>query len=395
MPGSKDIEAREPTAEELLVLDLLYGELDGDAAERAQARVSEQPERQGELDGFRSVRSLMRELPDEDPPQAVSARLLHAAAEAAPSRGKAATAAAAAGSGGILAKLFGLFRPLVASPALAAATTLVLVAGIAGALYVSGGFRATEPKQEAATPASDQLQPTTAPEATAAAPGPATETPVVGGESEEPNAPAANEVGRAARLDEGEVDLTPKAEPAPATKADKAKPKSPAAHTRSSSSSTRGHGTTATGSFGGARYQNDGKAEATKASSDEAARGPGGVKGQAADTPMIDAEDVDQGAASPAQVPQAPPPPPAERKPTSTKKKAPARQKPTDKSAEKSTLVVVEDLHAKAVQAAKDGECEAVRSLGQRIRSLDSSYYSKVFATDKRLAACRPAPAKK
>lgn len=378
------------------MLDLLYGELDGDDAERAQARVSEQPERADELDGFASVRALMRELPDEDPPQAVSARLLHAAAEAAPSKGSAGTAAAAAGGGGILAKLFGVFRPLVASPALAAVTMLVLVAGIAGALYVSGGFHATEPKEEAA-PMREQLQPTTPASPDVAAPPAATESPAVGGESDDdPNA-----VGRNARLDEGEVDLAPMAEPeAPAeAKDDKVQTRKPAAHRRASSSSstsTRGHGTTATGSMGGANYEETGKAEATKASSSGAARGPGGVKGTAADTPMIDAEDYDQGAAAPAPAQQMPPPPPAEPEPKPTsksKKKAPAKQKPTDKSAEKS--VMVQDLYNRAVQAAKDGECEAVRSLGARIRSLDSTYYAKVFATDKRLAACRTAPAKK
>ncbi len=398
MAESKDIEAREPTAEELLVLDLLYGELDGDAAERAQARVSAQPERVDELDGFRSVRALLRELPDEDPPQAVSARLLHAAAEAAPSRGSAATAAAAAGGGGILAKLFGLFRPLVASPALAAVTMLVLVAGIAGALYVSGGFRATEPSEKALAPMNEQLQPTTPDEATSAEPPAATESPVVGGESDnDPNAAAGDQVGRGARLDEGEIDLVPKAAPEPAEEAkdQKVQTRTPAAH-RSSSSSTRAQGTTATGSMGGGSYGAAGKADSTKASSDGAARGPGGVKGSASDSPMIDAEDYDQGAAAPAQMPQAPPPPPAEAKPApTTKKKAPARekQKPADKSAEKS--VMVQDLFARAVQAAKDGECEAVRSLGERIRSLDATYYAKVFATDKRLAACRAAPAKK
>ncbi len=397
MPGSKDIE-REPTAEELLVLDLLYGEVNGDEAARASRRIEAEPDRADELAGFRNVRALLRELPDEEPPQAVSARLLHAAAEAAPAKGTTAAATAAAAGGGFLAKIFGVFRPLVASPGLAAATMLVLVAGIAGALYVSGGFRASEPKLAD----HEQLSPTTPAGTATASPQGATVEETVGGEAlNDPNAAAPAETGRSARLDEGELDLTPEAEPAkpaPRTKADKPKDSAPARTRATSSSTTRraAHGATKSGSYGaGDRYApagGAGKAEATMPSTGKTARGPSGVKGNAADTPMIDAEDVDQASPAPAQQPAAPPPPAAdEKKPVSKKKQSTSAAK-----AEKtSSRVVLDDLHAKAVQAAKDGECDAVRSLGQRIRAVNATYYTKVFVADKRLTACRTAPAKK
>jgi hypothetical protein len=45
--------------------------------------------------------------------------------------------------------------------------------------------------------------------------------------------------------------------------------------------------------------------------------------------------------------------------------------------------------HQKAIRAAKDNECDAVQEIGRKIRNLDSRYYDTVYLRDKRLYDCR------
>lgn len=116
-----------------LLLGLLYGELDDDDAARAERRVCDDSELAHELEGWEQIRSLMRELPQEEPPDAISVKLMHAAAEASKGRG-----ADREAHGGVWGWFKNLFAPVMMYPGLAAATSLVLVAGITGAVYLSG-----------------------------------------------------------------------------------------------------------------------------------------------------------------------------------------------------------------------------------------------------------------
>lgn len=106
------------------MMEFLYRELEAPRAQAFQAHVEACQRCQAELGDLELTRRTLRSLPDAEPPPRVSARLLHEAAQRAVS-GK---------RGGILGRLFGAFTPLGMHPALAAALSLVLVAGVAGVL---------------------------------------------------------------------------------------------------------------------------------------------------------------------------------------------------------------------------------------------------------------------
>jgi hypothetical protein len=155
MSHSKDIDqraepAQAPEAGDLALVDLLYGELDAGARQRAEQRVREDDALAGELEALTRIRSILRELPDEEPPEAISTKLLHAAAAAAAAN----RAADDEEQTSLWARLRRLFMPLMMHPGLAAAASLVLVGGVAGALYLSGGLKmAAVSHERAAAPA--------------------------------------------------------------------------------------------------------------------------------------------------------------------------------------------------------------------------------------------------
>lgn len=129
-----------------LLIGALYGELDGDERARLDAHLASHPQDRSALDGLRATRAMLRDadvaayLGAAEPAPAISARLLQEAARRAPAR---------AAGGGFGAWLSSLFRPFVASPALSAATALVLVGGAAGLMYARGSFNSAEPRAEA------------------------------------------------------------------------------------------------------------------------------------------------------------------------------------------------------------------------------------------------------
>lgn len=129
-----------------LLMDWLYEESDrqsGHGTEEVAAH-------EGELDSYRRIRESFRELPDEEPPPALTAILLHEAARRAPAgRARAVTASPADEERGLFSWLGRLFGSMVAHPAATAAATLVLVAGVAGSLYVRGQ-QASEPRADSA-----------------------------------------------------------------------------------------------------------------------------------------------------------------------------------------------------------------------------------------------------
>ncbi|ACY19345.1 hypothetical protein [Haliangium ochraceum] len=150
-----DTQAAEPAEDALLLVDLLYGELDDAARERAEARLREDEGLAEEYAGLSSVRALMRDLPDEEPPDALTAKILHAAASqhaSAPVRA-ATREGADEESPSLWARIQQLFMPLVMNPGLAAAASVALIAGATGLLYVSGNLA---PKHEMVTAASDE-----------------------------------------------------------------------------------------------------------------------------------------------------------------------------------------------------------------------------------------------
>lgn len=142
-PGDMD-ENVDTAREHALVLELLYGELDDTQVGDAERTVAADDALAAELEAFGQVRGLMRQLPDEDPPQAISAKLMHAAAEQAP----AATGPRVEPGGGFVAWVKKFFMPLAMHPAATAIATMVLVVGVAGALYVTGNWKVSEPTAE-------------------------------------------------------------------------------------------------------------------------------------------------------------------------------------------------------------------------------------------------------
>jgi hypothetical protein len=136
MSQPKDINEREPeSGKEFMLVDLLYGELD----QTGEGQVTPEAAGDDELEALRELRGLFRELPEEEPPAAITAKLLHAASLHASS------ASGDEEKRGLWAWLMSLVQPIAMYPGLAAATTLVLVAGVAGSFYLSGRTQLAEP----------------------------------------------------------------------------------------------------------------------------------------------------------------------------------------------------------------------------------------------------------
>jgi anti-sigma factor RsiW len=127
-----------------LMIGALYGELDAAESARLDAHLSKHPEDRAALDGLTRTRAALREqldaLPVAEPPQAVSALLLQAAARQAPARRGAAEA-----SPSLWSRFLTWMRPLTMNPALAGAAAILLVGGTVTALYVRGGGSPHEP----------------------------------------------------------------------------------------------------------------------------------------------------------------------------------------------------------------------------------------------------------
>jgi hypothetical protein len=118
-----------------LMMDWLYEELEPARHQEVSQHIDGCTRCAAELSGFQRARSAFRELATDEPSAAVSAILLHEAARRAPARAR----AAAAGEGGLAGWLGNLFGAMFAHPGLAAAASLVLVAGVAGTLYLRKG----------------------------------------------------------------------------------------------------------------------------------------------------------------------------------------------------------------------------------------------------------------
>ena len=151
-----------------LMMDWLYQELDESSSARVAEHVQGCARCASEASALQRTREAFRELSPVEPPVAVSAILLHEAARRAPA---VASAPARGSEEGFWGRVRSWFRPIAMHPAAAAIATLVLVAGVAGTLYVRHGDEMTD------TP--DLRQPAAASEPVGASESPKREDPAV------------------------------------------------------------------------------------------------------------------------------------------------------------------------------------------------------------------------
>lgn len=127
-----------------LVVDWLYDELDPAEAARITRHVDGCAACWQTAESLVQVRALFRAMPEEEPPGAISARVLREAAAHAASRQE-------RGLGQLVsAWITGAFGRAFAHPAAAAVASLVLVAGVAGALFARGQLEMAAPRHESA-----------------------------------------------------------------------------------------------------------------------------------------------------------------------------------------------------------------------------------------------------
>jgi hypothetical protein len=351
------------------LLELLYGELPEVDAVRTEEEVAGDAELVTALADFRSVRSLFADLPQEDPPPAVSAKVLAAAAEAA-----APIAAARSASDeprGFFVWLGNLFRPLAYHPGLAAVATLVVVGGVAGALYVTGKDKMARPGASSEQPAQSAVADKRAP---AASPDPSG---ALMGKGKDDDAPARElkAAEESAAAEDNEVDSNaPVPQKARATRRQRVKTEKP----RPKPDSARGFlddGVEATGKsvFGG---DSDRRRDKTR---DSRQAGPSGGATSSG------------GKKSPVTTPTTkPPPPPADPAPepvTAADSSVSEAQGESADSSKKSNEA--KSLHKQALFRAKKGDCSTVVKLGARIRKIDSYFYDTVHLRDSSVQRCR------
>ncbi|HEU5059383.1 MAG TPA: anti-sigma factor [Kofleriaceae bacterium] len=135
-----------------LMMDWLYQELDESSSKRIAEHVEGCPRCSAEASALQRTRAAFRDLSPVEPPSALSAILLHEAARRAPAVAVAAPRAADSGVG-FWARLRAWFRPIALHPAAAAVATLVLIAGVAGTLYVRHGDEMTDTRDLVSPPA--------------------------------------------------------------------------------------------------------------------------------------------------------------------------------------------------------------------------------------------------
>jgi hypothetical protein len=383
---------RDETGEaDRLLVELLYGELDGDAADQGRARVEADPARRGELEAYGRVRSLLRELPEEEPSPAISAQLLHAAAHAV--KGKAAPAEKV----GLWARLRDWLAPIALHPGMAAVATLVLVGGVAGTLYLRGQSRVAEPMLRSSTePRGNALQapaepaaaaPASVPETAAAPPTPS--MPALEGRPGDSSGGVASGKSDSSRLAEPEERSRPRGDElqkAPARRAkDAEKAKIDVGSAPGADVFDDGEGGGGRGAKGdkvggsGVAVRGTARGSIDVTTEEPAAREYENAPAGGAPAPAV---------AAPAAEPSPPPPP----RPQATPKPAEtAADKPPANLARAQAL----DLTKKATALARSGDCRTALRLAPDVRRLDSNVYDSVYLRDPAITTCRTAPARK
>jgi hypothetical protein len=123
---------------DLLLVDWLYDELEPAEAVRFTRHIEGCDACGHVAESLLQVRTLMRALPEEQPSAGLSARILRQAVELAPANRQ---------RRGLWAWLAGSLELAWAHPAAAALATLMLVAGVAGALFARGQLEMASPAQ--------------------------------------------------------------------------------------------------------------------------------------------------------------------------------------------------------------------------------------------------------
>jgi hypothetical protein len=373
---------RQPSPEELRLLDLLYGELEGEEEAAALREVEGDADRAGEMAAFSRVRSLLRDLPEEEPPAAISAQLLHAAAKAAPAPRPADERP------GLWTKLKGWFSPVLMHPAISAAAMFVVVVGVAGALYMTGNFDKAEPRaRSAATPPPAAERDDRARFQDEAPPAGAAQ--IAPGSLDLPTTPSGDDIA----VDGKDV----AGEPLAGNGDGEATEKQTKPARRGAGGGTKG------GLIVADPKPDPAKNDKKKLELDNNAPAPVAeppadpapvTTGSSGDRDMIENEEppAEQSKApaptkkpptnKPAPQPSAPPPAPP-----------PQSQPPPDDARANYNRAV--ELHKRALQAARDGECDAIADIGKTVRNLDLNYYNTKYRNDARLTGCQKPPAPK
>ena len=341
------------------LVDLLYGELPPDEERAVRARVAGDPALMGKLSEMERVRELMRGVADAEPPPHISAQLLAHAAQVT-ARGSRAQDA----QPGFWTRVRSWMQPLIAHPGLAAATSLLVVAGVASVLLMRQGDDLTRAKRSAEPPPAEPTESEAEESAPALEPGAPAE------QAEAGEGYAGGEgAGVATGGDQGGAAPGPADAPAPAVSGD--------ARRRSSSRRERQRRSTDKNASRDDAVDvglEDGRVLGLTEQDRDQARGA-----KASEKPRPSDESGDAESEAPAG--QASPPP----APTSPPASSPSSSEPAP---EPKQAAAPSELHERAVKAAANRRCLEVQSLGQAIRRADPAYHEKVFRGDKRLAVC-------
>lgn len=127
-----------------MMIDWLYDELDESMSAQFDQHLADCARCRRELESLQHTREAVRELPELEPPAGLTAILLHEAAKRAPAK-RAVALASEDERPGFFAWLAGWLAPVTRHPAAAAIATLVLVAGVAGSLYLRE-VKVTQPR---------------------------------------------------------------------------------------------------------------------------------------------------------------------------------------------------------------------------------------------------------
>jgi hypothetical protein len=121
-----------------MMVDWLYEELDPAEADRFEQHLQSHPEARAEADALKRTRAAFSDLHEEDvePPHSLTAILMHEAARAAAPKET------------LWTRLVGLFQPIVLHPAASAMATVVVLVGVAGALYLRHGNMVSSPRTD-------------------------------------------------------------------------------------------------------------------------------------------------------------------------------------------------------------------------------------------------------
>jgi anti-sigma factor RsiW len=123
------------TTFDLLLVDWLYDELEPAEAARFTRHIDGCDACWRTAEAMTRIRALMRELPEQPPPEAISSRILRQAAEQVAGTRKR----------GLLSWLAGSLETVWAHPAAAALASMVLIAGVAGVLFTRGKLEMAAP----------------------------------------------------------------------------------------------------------------------------------------------------------------------------------------------------------------------------------------------------------